>query len=210
MHHKSSAHDSFFQWGIPNLSGSQLATSVTTTPQPDSPAKLWAKLQRALVNFTDNGPSPPSPYIKWNPKGLKTSGTDGTLSQGKARSIKRVVLAKPLVILDAPRTSSLKTSLQFHTLTTAHDSGGLVMNSFTPGQLDEKALFGTARKVPKLSLLFRIESMSFGKNSVVENLWRYRVSDSLGVSLNMDTFLEILTRWAKTGCTRMDGVRNLA
>ncbi|KAL0350511.1 UNVERIFIED_CONTAM: hypothetical protein Sradi_4200300 [Sesamum radiatum] len=51
--------------------------------------------------------------------------------------------------------------------------------------------------------------MSRGKNSVEENLRRYRVSASAGPSLMMVKRLSGQSRWAKTGWTRMDGVRNL-
>jgi len=174
MHHRSSSHESIFQCGMAHRKGSWLETSVATTSQPRSLAKLWANPHKARNICWACGPSPPSPYKKRNPKGSKKLGTDGKRSQGKTRSRTRVVLASVFFTRDTPFTSSVNTSLQFHTLRMAQEGGGSNKNRAEPDHVSGwyEPTRGTARKVPRLSLLPSTESTSRGKNSVVASLLR--------------------------------------
>ncbi|KAH0463960.1 hypothetical protein IEQ34_006746 [Dendrobium chrysotoxum] len=111
------------------------------------------------------GPSPPRPYRKYPPKGRKRFGKDGIFNHGRARSTAREVHARPRRRREAPRISRRKSDLLSHTLSTAQDVGGSARKLSMP---EKAAPEGRARKVPRESGLWRMASMSRGKNSIVE------------------------------------------
>lgn len=87
MHHKSSFHESLLQWGMATLTGSCWPTSVTTAPHPTSSlAMLCTNVHRDFMRRDPLLPPMDSPYKKYTPNWLNTSGNEGNLSHGSHES----------------------------------------------------------------------------------------------------------------------------